>query len=547
MANNRIQIKRSVANATVTGLSNGELAFTQASNTLHIGLPDGSGVLRIGGAQYPGVLTNNHALVANTTGGIDKVIVANAVIATLTANGSAGTNGQVLVTNGTAIYWGTGTSGANTQIQFNDSGVANATAGFTFDKVTNTMFIGNSITFGATGNNQLISLSNSFLEVRGGWADNNGVLSVIGGNYTDGNYAKIALQGNNKTVTIESDNTLVKTLANSTIATANLTGVYVVGTVNAAVHSTAGNFSNTSGNYPLSNTVGAELGDADQRWVISANTISATGLIDGNAGLTITGTANVSSAINIPGYLVANQSGIYHTGTVNALSYTVGSNYSVNSTALVYGGGTVNATSATLNVRDANISGNLIVSGTVISINVATLSVNDNIISLGDNNLTTDLVDTGWYSPAGNSSAVWYSGFVRVAGDSSVTNPYFKLFATPVNPNTASTIAANAATGTLQAFLTPYGVGGAFVANSSNVQITANSTIGVNIVANTLTLTTALAGIDGGTGYKTTTNQAILVGNTSNGYSQLVLGSEGFVLQSNGTALLYDYLDGGSF
>ena len=47
MANNKIQIKRSVANATVTGLSNGELAFTQASNTLHIGLPDGSGVLRI--------------------------------------------------------------------------------------------------------------------------------------------------------------------------------------------------------------------------------------------------------------------------------------------------------------------------------------------------------------------------------------------------------------------------------------------------------------------------------------------------------------------
>ena len=50
---NKIQIKRSVANATVSGLSNGELAFTQASNTLHIGLPDGSGVLRIGGAQYP--------------------------------------------------------------------------------------------------------------------------------------------------------------------------------------------------------------------------------------------------------------------------------------------------------------------------------------------------------------------------------------------------------------------------------------------------------------------------------------------------------------
>ena len=60
MANNKIQIKRSVANATVTGLANGELAFTQASNTLHIGLPDGSGVLRIGGAQYPGKIGRAH-------------------------------------------------------------------------------------------------------------------------------------------------------------------------------------------------------------------------------------------------------------------------------------------------------------------------------------------------------------------------------------------------------------------------------------------------------------------------------------------------------
>ena len=145
MANNKIQIKRSVANATVTGLSNGELAFTQASNTLHIGLPDGSGVLRIGGAQYPGTLTNSHALVANATGGIDKIITANAVITTLTANGSVGTNGQVLVTNGTSVYWGTGTSGSNTQVQFNDSGVANGVAGFTFDKVSSGLYVGNSV------------------------------------------------------------------------------------------------------------------------------------------------------------------------------------------------------------------------------------------------------------------------------------------------------------------------------------------------------------------------------------------------------------------
>ncbi len=550
MANNRIQIKRSVANATVSGLSNGELAFTQASNTLHIGLPDGTGVLRIGGAQYPGVLTNNQALVANATGGIDKVIVANAVVTSLVANGSAGSNGQVLVTNGSAVYWGTGTSGANTYVQFNDSGVANGVSGFTFDKTTDTLYIANNV-----------------------WT------SFV----------------NASAITI-----------GSSLVT-NSTGLYHTGTVNAAVLSTTGNLANTSGVYPVSNTVGSELGRDDERWIVKANTIHASGLINGNSGLIIEGTTNTSVAFNIPTSFVANSSGLYHTGTVNstsfnvgntttgvggvyansttvvvgnssvntqitqgvikvndndvvanssgvfventvnALSYSIGTAYTVNSTSLVYTGESVNATSATLNVRDANITGNLFVSGAVVTVNVSTIQVNDNIIELAYNNNQTDLVDTGWYSPAGNNTNVWYSGLVRVAGGSSAGNPYFKLFSTSVNPNTSTTVDINAATGTLQAYLAPYGINGALVANSSNVQITANSTLGVNFVANSLTLSTALAGTEGGTGYKTSENQSILVGNATNGYNKLSLGSEGYVLQSNGSALLYDYLDGGSF
>ena len=102
-------------------------------------------------------------MVVNSTSGIDKVIVANAVVTTLTANGSPGTNGQVLVTNGSAIYWGTGTSGQNTYIQFNDSGVANGVPGFTFDKTTNTLFVGDVITIGTefVANDTTIFLGNT--------------------------------------------------------------------------------------------------------------------------------------------------------------------------------------------------------------------------------------------------------------------------------------------------------------------------------------------------------------------------------------------------
>ena len=152
---NQIQIKRSVANAVVTGLANGELAFTQNSNVLYIGAPDGSsGSLAIGGLRNPGTLTANQALVANSTSGIDKIITANAVITTLWANGTGGSNGQVLVTNGSAVFWGTGTSGSNTQVQFNDSGVSNGSAGFTFDKTSDTLAVSNAVqTIYITGSN----------------------------------------------------------------------------------------------------------------------------------------------------------------------------------------------------------------------------------------------------------------------------------------------------------------------------------------------------------------------------------------------------------
>lgn len=224
---NKIQIKRSVANATVTGLSNGELAFTQAGNTLHIGLPDGSGTLRIGGAMVPGTLTANQALVANSLGYIDEVRVANAVIDKIYANNSHGTTGSILsVDSSGEIYWAGSVqadpAGSNTQIQFNDSELMGASAGFTFNKDSNTLFVSNAVLLGSTSNNQLVNLTNTAFEVRGGWDANNGSLNLIGGSYTDSKYAKINLSGT-KIATVEADETVIKTLGGTTLATVNST------------------------------------------------------------------------------------------------------------------------------------------------------------------------------------------------------------------------------------------------------------------------------------------------------------------------------------
>ena len=103
---NLIQIKRSATTAIPSSLGDGELAYTSNGDILYIGAPDGSNtVTAISGKRYPGTLTANQALVANSTSGIDKVIVANLQPTGIYANGALGTSGQVLSSNGTGVYW----------------------------------------------------------------------------------------------------------------------------------------------------------------------------------------------------------------------------------------------------------------------------------------------------------------------------------------------------------------------------------------------------------------------------------------------------------
>lgn len=71
----------------------------------------------------------------------------------ISANGSIGSNNQVLTTNGTSNFWAnvasSSAAGSNTQIQFNDSGSSNGSSGLTFNKLSNNVSVSNSIS--ATG------------------------------------------------------------------------------------------------------------------------------------------------------------------------------------------------------------------------------------------------------------------------------------------------------------------------------------------------------------------------------------------------------------
>jgi hypothetical protein len=456
MADNKIQIKRSVANGTVTGLSNGELAFTQASNTLHIGLPDGSGVLRIGGAMVPGTLTANQALVANSTSGINKVITANLVANNIWANGAAGTAGDVLTSNGTVVYWrapSSGVAGSDTQVQFNDGGSLSGDSGLTFNKTTDT-FSTNNVLATSTVNAATLSVGSSVVA--------NSSRLVVGtavgvqANGTIGTAGQV-LHSNGTTIywaTTASSNNVTF----SNVVTSNLS---VTGRVSSNL-------------MPLANNT-YHLGNTSIKWaqVHAANVHGVTGIFDGNV----------------------------------------------------------------------QIAGDLIVAGNVTTTNVSSLVVADAKILLAANN-PGDILDIGFsgtYTDGG--STVRHAGLFRDASD----NGLFKFFSNTVQNlsgnNVIDTNEASYAVGRLQTYLNSSGLS----TNSSVTNITANSTVSVSITANTLTLTTALIGTSGGTGKSTMTSEAILVGNTSNGYKELTLGTAGFVLQSNGTALEYSSIDGGVF
>lgn len=202
---------------------------------------------------------------------------------------------------------------------------------------------------------------------------------------------------------------------------------------------------------------------------------------------------------------------------------------------------------------DLTVSGNLTVLGDLVSLNVATLAIEDPLITLAKDQAATttytDAVDIGFIAPYGNTAAAnsnW-TGLFRDQSDSGI----YKLFNgnIPTPTTTVDTTNVNFAYATLQTYLRTGGTGAsAFIANSSHVNITANSTTNVFLVANTLSLSTALPVTSGGTGLSSVAVGDLLVGNSTNTLTRLPSGTDGYVLQINGTGVVaWNTLDGGTF
>jgi len=358
---NLIQIKRSLTSATPGALANGEFAYTANGDVLYIG--SNGAVVPIGGKRVPGVLTANQALVANATSGIDKVIVANLVPTAIYANGSLGTAGQLLTSNGTAVHWNTpapSVVGTNTQIQFNDSGDLGADAGLTFNKTTDTLttntVVVNTVLATATVNATTLSVGSNVI----------------------GNSLGVFTTGTVNGATIS--------VGTSTVA--NSLGLFATGTVNAATLSVGTDIvGNSSGVFTTGAVNGASLSVgtstvANSLGLFATGTVNATTVSIGtdtvaNAlGVFAVGTVN-ATALTVGANIVGNSSGVFTTGTVNGSVVSVGTNVIGNSTG-VYTTGTVNATVLSVGTNLIGNSAGVFTTGTV---NGATLSVGSDVVA----------------------------------------------------------------------------------------------------------------------------------------------------------------------
>jgi hypothetical protein len=592
-----------VANAVITGLhangtfgSNGQVLVSNGS-TVFWGTGTSGSNTQI---QF------NDSGVANASAGFtfdkasNSLFVANAI--TVGANVSIGT-GSISIgnstvnafTNSTAFNLNTsgtsairvGNSSVNTVI--NSSSISTGTLSGTFN-VSPTVTVSLSGDVSGSASATLTNLANATVSISATIQPD----SVALGTDTTGNYVatitagsglsgSVSSEGSTPTLAVVANNGLVSNssgvfaLANSGIVS-NSTGLYanVDGTT---LELNGGRIqvkddgivlgTKTTGDYVSSITAGNGLsgtasgeGSTPTIAVVGSNGIisnstgvfvrAGTGVTVNSTGVSIGQAVETTSAVTFEDITINGNtilgSGSFDTVTFNGLvssgifpsaniTYRLGNN-----TSRWLEVHAQNVHSEYLYIdKDVTIGGNLSITGNLVSVNVSTLSVTDSLIQLASENTSSDVIDIGFYgSYNSDGGSHEHTGLFRDASDDK-----YKLFkGLAPSPTTVVDTSNNTyQIATLQAYLDSAGL----VSNGTAVAITANSTLAVSITANTLSLSTALPGTSGGTGLKTYTTEDILVANSSNGFRKLGLGSDGYVLQSNGTAVVYSTLDGGTF
>lgn len=336
-----------------------------------------------------------------TVNGTANVNVLNLSNANILANGAINTNSNITANGNVSANYFVGNfvgnfsgnlsvSGSNTYVLFNDNGLANSTAGFSFNKSTNVVTITGNLTSG-NANLGNLATANYF----------SGTLTTaVQPNITSvGVMSSISMQG---PASISGGNLLSANYLTGTLTTASQTAITAVGTLGTLSVLGDINYSAniTGGNVISANLFSGTLSTGAQPNITSIGTL-------GN--LTVTGNANVNGNLNAGNLSVANRviSSLIPSvndnfnlgGTGNLWANLYVSNILIGATSITSTANIIvmdaanignNISAGSLTVRgdtnmqgNATISGNLTVAGNTTYINVTNLDIKDPLISLG--------------------------------------------------------------------------------------------------------------------------------------------------------------------
>jgi len=563
---NLIQIKRSNTTAVPSSLQNGEMAWSNTSGVLYIGAY--GSVTAIGGVRNPGVLTANQALVANSTGGINYVITSNLITTSITTGDgyynpntqiAASNKGYILSVDGSGVtFW----RDANTlsvspsYVQNTDSRTLSGNLYFTGANTTiDNLRIGSGV---LSGNGSGLTSVNAaqlggqtltqVLSTASGYADSAFANSVLRSDAAFANaYAKATSYADTAAATAFANSVLRSDAAFSNAVSVSASYADQVAgnafsNAYAKAISTAQGYADSAFSNAYTKAIGTAQGYADNAYTNATawaynNLVSS---ITAANGIIVGGTASVPSIA----VKVASGNGVYLNGNGlyigQDVSTTANVTFNVGNFTAIYSNTTITANTGTI-AHDLYVGGQLFVVGNVVSANIETIQVTDSLIKLASNNYASDILDIGFYGQYNDGTGNTYTGLVRDASDKS----YHLFEGEKVEPYGAVLDFNNVTEATLHTRLHSPGL----IVDGSSVIIEANSTLTVNITANTLTLANPLAYTSGGTGYNTYNQGDLLVGNTTGGagLSKLALAATGYLLMSDGTNLVYSTLDGGTF
>ena len=420
------------ANITSVGTLTGLTVGNGTANTTF-----GNGTITAGGVVS---ITDVTASTSNTSGA-------------LTVTGGAGVGGNLYV--GGSIYGNfagnIAAKGSNTQVQFNDDGVQNATSGLTFTKTDNALT--------ATGT------------ITGGNLSTAGTLNVTG-NANVGNLGTTAIVA---TGNITTGNV---TITDSTItATSNVSGGNL----------TTGGIVSATGNITGSNIIS----NAD----VSTATVSATGNISTTLGnITAGGNANITGTANVGNLTTGGDiNGTGGSSTANVQYLTVRGTANITSDATVgnlISGGTANVTG---NITGGNLVtsgaaniGNLIISGVVqgnlIPSENVTYDLGNSTRAWRDLWLSGESIKLGTQTITSNAAGVTLSNSINTT-NITASNLISTLTLTASGAITGANVTANNLSNTQVAFAD----GSKIVGSSSFIFTSTTGTLSANLFTGTLT------------------------------------------------------------